>query len=106
MTKLESEERLEYSEAESIKIYMEGRDQLWAIEKNLRLLSEDLYLYIISHFNLPSHFITSHQILNNTGPRIDSEVFLNKLLFLQEKKDILGASYLGGLLIDRLINSK
>lgn len=61
---------------------------------------------MICHLNLPSHFIISHQILNNSGVNIDNEAFLNRLLFLQEKKDILGASYLGGLVIDRLINNK
>lgn len=80
---------------------MSGRDQLWAIEKNLRLLSEDLYLYAISHFNLPSHFLQTHTILKSVNQNeklnmnAESEQLLKRLLFLQDNKDILGSSWVG-----------
>jgi hypothetical protein len=41
---------------------MSSRDHLWGIEKNLRLMSEDLYNYSLSHFNLPRHLLDTYKL--------------------------------------------
>ena len=91
---------------------MKSRDSLWSIEKNLRLMAEDLYIYSLSHFNLPSHIINSYHFLKAVEGKpevsLDSEKeeLLQKLSFLREKKDIFGNSYLGHYVIDRISQLK
>ena len=42
---------------------MAARNEIWVIERNLRLMSEDLYFFAITCFNLPSHIKDSYKFL-------------------------------------------
>lgn len=42
---------------------MEYRDKLWAIEKNLRIMSEDFYLKAIIRIHLPQHVIDADRLI-------------------------------------------
>lgn len=69
---------------------MDYRDKIWAIEKNLRIMSEDFYLKAIIKIHLPQHIIDSYQIIKDGKAKSIEEKnrVLDCLTFLQEKKDI------------------
>lgn len=75
-------------------------------------MAEDLYIYSLSHFNLPSHIINSYHFLKTIESKPDvtidaeKEELLQNLSFLKEKKDIFGNSYLGHYVIDRISQLK
>lgn len=72
-------------------------------------MSEDLYFYAISCSNLPSHIRDSYNFLvkskNNPQNMLDSneKILLERLLFLQDKKDLFANSCLGAMTIKQLL---
>jgi hypothetical protein len=69
----------------SVKNYMDLREKLWAIEKNLRIMSEDFYLKVIIRIQLPQHIADAYKILKNPSSVSAKEKSseLDCLLFLQ-----------------------
>jgi hypothetical protein len=91
----------------TVKTYMDHRDKLWAIEKNLRIMSEDFYLKAIIRIHLPQHIIDSYHIIKDGKAKSPQERsrLLDCLTFLQEKKDVFSESWLGRKAIKILLSS-
>jgi hypothetical protein len=60
---IDGQETLKIGDPKTVKTYMEYRDKLWAIEKNLRIMSEDFYLKAIIRIHLPQHVIDAARII-------------------------------------------
>ena len=81
----------------SVKTYMDLRDKLWAIEKNLRIMSEDFYLKATIRIHLPEHVLSAHKILKAGKAESAKEKNreLDCLIFLKQKKDVFSECWLG-----------
>jgi len=107
LNSMDIEEVIKIGVPMTVKTYMDHREKLWAIEKNLRIMSEDFYLKAIIRIHLPQHIIDSYQIIRdgkaNSGP--DRSRVRDCLTFLQEKKDVFAESWLGKKTINLLLSS-
>ena len=81
----------------SVKTYMDLREKLWAIEKNLRIMSEDFYLKAVIKVHLPEHILHAHKIIKAGKAESvkDKNRDLDCLVFLRERKDVFALSWLG-----------
>ena len=87
---------------------MNARDQLWAIEKNMRIVSEDLYMMALNNLILPLHISQARRVMiaekkeGRISKSKQNTQLLETLQFFREKKDIFSTSCLGVLAIAKL----
>lgn len=66
-SQLEKGSILDSTSPATVKEYMNAREKIWAIEKNLRIMAEDLYLYALTNLHIPVHIEQSRALLKKRG---------------------------------------